>query len=199
MIVSNTPDKNTNNHNPTVTTKTTNAFIHPKAPNTTRIIFQNLNGIPYINLKHNWINMLAEFKDLDEDMFTCCEHNLQINRKTKNQIYEATRKVKSIKMSKTILADNPLQTSTDFKPGGTAQVITNELVGRIATAVKDKIGQWTHTTFNSQANPITIYSAYAPTASIPTTARATNTMQQRVFFEQEALKKQRHQGIRRHY
>lgn len=122
--------------------------------------------------------MISEVSDLDGDFLAICEHNLQINRTTKGKRYDVTQKIKNIKSSKITLADTPIQTKSNFKPGGTGQVIMRDLVGRIEKSTKDKFGRWVCTTFNSRKNPITIYSAYAPMASIPTTAKATNTMQQ---------------------
>ena len=49
-----------------------------KAADTTRIIFQNLNGIPHGALYNNVRDTIADFQQHQPDIMAFCEHNLQI-------------------------------------------------------------------------------------------------------------------------
>lgn len=157
--------------------------IPDKNPNHTRYIFQNLNGISSYNLYMGFSDFVGDCSDLAADYVGFCEHNLNLDYSTKNICMNALRH--KYHSSKLIMSDSPVSTKTKFKPGGTGHYLQGNLLGKVESHERDRLGRWTCVNLQGKGGKISIYAAYQTPISVSNQANITFHTQQKVIFETE--------------
>ena len=147
----------------------------PKQPNTTRIYFQNINGITVAN-PCTWEPLCMDILNMDIDISLWAEHKLDTHQPwIHKQLHDKARKILGLGSYELQIASTPVTSRTSFKPGGVLSLIQGSQRGRILDRGTDPLGRWTYTKLRrNQGPPITIIVTYQvvdvdPMHSGPTT------------------------------
>ena len=107
-----------------------------------RIVLQNPNGI---SSEHNFFEyqlLLENMKSVDSDIVLLPETNLCWNR---YDVVMATTKHRknTFRFSKQVTSNSQRSYSNAYQPGGTASIVTNNVVGRFHSSITDEsLGRW---------------------------------------------------------
>ena len=133
----------------------------PKNVGTTRLYFQNLNGINLSQLG-NWVDTCSHLRDMEVDIALIAEHKLDTNQpRVLKKLYDQARTVLG-QGSYTINATStPITSPTMYKPGGVLSLIHGGTKGRILQSGNDPLGRWSYTTLRRNSGPpITVIVTY---------------------------------------
>ena len=147
----------------------------PKRPGTTRIYFQNINGI-VVNNPSTWDPLSLDIQHLDLDISLWAEHNLDTQKPwVQNQLHTTACKRLGLGSYDLQTATPPVSSLNAYKPGGVLSLIHGPIQGRILERGQDPLGRWVYTKLRRNSGPsITIIVTYQvvnvdPTHSRPTT------------------------------
>jgi hypothetical protein len=152
-------------HNHDHITLTGDPITVPKATNTIRLYFQNINGIG----KNNWLDWKRAtllLKEQEIDIFGCAETNTswtKAKRKYAQSMLQKTTRQANLSVSSSTECG-----TSDYQPGGVASCITGKWTGRIIEAITDttNMGRWSgHILLGKQQQHAVIISAYQSTKS----------------------------------
>lgn len=155
-----------------------------KDPKHFRLLFQNLNGLPYRNLSQNTMDFISNCQQHAPDFIGFCEHNLYpsppIIETFKNAVHRLSKHTRSV------LSVTPIKSATPFKPGGTGAVTCNLVTGRVTKSISDSLGRWIATTLQGKNTQITIIVAYQSPVSNSQNTCMMYHKQQLISFQENA-------------
>ena len=116
--------------------------ITTKTPDNIRLILQNPNGVSSENNYFEYQLLLHNMKSVDSDIILLPETNLCWSRY--NVIMPTTKHRKNLfRFSKQVTSNSQRSYNTPYQPGGTATIITNNVVGRFHSSLSDdSLGRW---------------------------------------------------------
>ena len=119
--------------------------------NSTRIFFQNVNGLEFSITSHTLLATCIGMQDNQIDIACLAETNTNWNHyKGKRQLNRIVRK--HWKRAHIITANIENKVSTLYQPGGTAIISTNKISPRITDSGGDPqgMGRWSYITLNGR-------------------------------------------------
>jgi hypothetical protein len=131
-----------------------------KPPNTTRMHFQNVNGLNYTSSGGEFNDICAQIHKDNINILGIAETKLDTQRKAvvPTCLRSARRTFSS---SRVVLSSSAISYSSPFKPGGTALITAGCTTGRITNTHQDPMGRWCATTYRgAQTREVTVISAY---------------------------------------
>ena len=133
----------------------------PKAENTTRIYFQNVNGI---NLCHRgtWMDTCEHFRDMQVDVALVVEHKLDTTQpNVMKRLHEEPRRIFEPGSYSINASSTQVEAQSIYKPGGVLSLTTGAIKGRILETGKDPLGRWVYTKYRRNIGPpITVVVTY---------------------------------------
>ena len=139
-----------------------------KPPNTTRVYFVNINGLPFHPSTSGGFEEACNTMATSHiDILGIAETKLDTNYR--NVYFTCLRAARrAFRHSRVCLGSSPISFGKPFKPGGTALITSGSTVGRITDTFTDKMGRWCATTYSSShTSPMTVISAYQVCDSPP--------------------------------
>ena len=135
-------------------------MITPKPPRTTRLYFNNINGISSYHQHEKFKQVLENLTTIQTDIICLAEHNLAVDQSsTRYAIHQTIRR--HFPNSGIVSATSEIKSPSPYKPGGCMQITTNTTNSRITTQGRDKFGRWTYvglsTKHHSKIYIVTIY------------------------------------------
>ena len=164
-------------------------FIDPlqpvKPPNTTRLYFQNLNGVTLDTHGGTWSHVCENSAATQIDMLLFSELNKDT---TQHFVQYNMMKVckKHFKTSRLTTASSPVKATTTFKPGGTGVLSIGDITSRIHSTIRDRLGRWCVIRLKGPHRKISVIAAYQVCKS-STKGTFTVYNQQHSLLLQEAL------------
>lgn len=138
----------------------------PKPKNTTRFLFQNVNGIYKGGSWNDLSSLSRKLAPLQVDVFGAAETNINWNH-TRNQqaknILQRHSKICSVSTS-----SNAEKNPTSYQPGGTISAMFGKYTGRISSNIRDPTGLGRWSGFKLTTNlgqPLNILTVYQSTKS----------------------------------
>ena len=127
---------------------------------TTRIYIQNLNGLCWNKEGGRWPYVCEAMETIQADIACFSELNTNTNdyaiRRKMEQVCQA-----HFKQNCLVMASSCHNTSTAFKPGGTAILARNSITARIKSHTRDRMGRWTSICLSTaDSKKLRIISAY---------------------------------------
>ena len=153
---------------------------------TTRLYFQNLNGLCWDNQGGKWPYICEVLASIQADIGCFVETNTNTNN------YNVRRQMEQICQrqfthSRLILASSKQPTTTMYKPGGTAILSCNNITSRIKTHTRDRMGRWASISLETTATKrIRVISAYQVCAEIRTGSNTAASQQQAQLIEEQS-------------
>ena len=127
---------------------------------TTRIYFQNLNGLNWDNEGGKWPYICEVMDGIQVDIACFAETNLDTNN------YDVRRKMEQIcqrqhDQSRLVMATSKHKSSSLYKPGGTAILACNAITSHIKSHTRDRMGRWVSLSIStSSTKNVRLISAY---------------------------------------
>ena len=134
----------------------------PKQSSTTRIYFNNINGISNCHQYEGFKQVLDNLVTIQSDIICLAEHNLAVDQsRTRYTLNETIRR--QLPNCRIISSTSEIQSPSQYKPGGCLQIIANTIHSRITTQGSDKFGRWTFVGLSTKhRSMIFIITAYKP-------------------------------------
>jgi hypothetical protein len=133
-----------------------------KPNDTTRLYFNNPNGLALLSSGGQFDEWMLEMKRIDADLICIAEHNIDTTSPSARRIcHESVRR--HFRASRLAMASSsiPSTSRTNFKPGGTMLLSQGKITGRIITSGVDPMGRWSFTKYAGTHNKIiTVIVAY---------------------------------------
>jgi hypothetical protein len=147
----------------------------PKPATTTRIYFQNVNGINTSTIEGNWELLCTHIRDMEIDIGLFAETKLDTNQPAAmKRLHDTARNVFGQGCYKMEATTTPVPSAGLYKPGGIMALTIGDTIGRIFQGGRDELGRWCHLTYRrSNGPPITIITTYQVCDTEPTTAGPT--------------------------
>ena len=146
----------------------------PKAPNTTRLYFQNVNGISLCT-PGTWMDTCEHFRDLQVDIALIAKHKLDTSQsRVIKRLHDNPKKLFELGSYSINATSTPVKAQSMYKPGGVLSFTSGGIKGRILEAGTDPWGRWVFTNWRNIGPPITVIATYQvvdcnPRRSGPTT------------------------------
>jgi exonuclease III len=158
------------------------------AVGTTRIYFQNVNGLKWDSHAGKWPYICEVLESIQADIGCFAELNTNTNEyNIRNQMENVCHK--QFLQNRLILSTSKYKSKTPYKPGGTAIVARNAVTARVKSQTKDRMGRWASICIEtSQTSRLRIISAYQVCSSI-TQGSTTAAAQQRAQIMLEQAEK----------
>ena len=134
----------------------------PKPANTTRIHFQNLNGVS-IHKGGTWEQCCEQWQEMEVDIALACEHKVDTTHKPNlSTLHQQATRIMGRSTFTLEAASTPTQGRRfDSKSGGTLALVIGPTKGWILSTYKDPAGQWVSISFKrTQLAPVTVISTY---------------------------------------
>jgi hypothetical protein len=170
----------------------------------TKIFFQNINGLRFSNHTNRWQQHLEMMKERVISISGLAETNT--NWKFRDIVKRITQGARTMfPNSVTTLSSNQFQppTPSAYQPGGCLQIATSHWSGRIIATITDKksMGRWAgHTYRPKESHTISIITAYFPCkqtmAAIATSVHTINKQQATLIFDETGELADIHAGSR---
>ena len=129
-------------------------------PGTTRLYFQNINGLRWDNQGGKWPYICDAIESIQADIACFAEINTNTNNYSVRRKMEETCQ-QQFHQSRLILSSSTFNSTSVYKPGGTAVLARNAITARIKSHTRDRMGRWTSLCIEtSPRNKIRIISAY---------------------------------------
>jgi len=127
--------------------------ILEETPNqdTTRIYFQNLNGLSWTQDGGRWPYICDAMDCIQADIACFCETNTDTNQYKIRTAMEAICQ-KTFSQSRLIMSASKYKTTTAYKPGGTALLACNSITATIKSHSRDRMGRWTSITLQTKSD-----------------------------------------------
>ena len=156
-------------------------------PETTRLYFQNLNGLRWDNQGGKWPYVCEVISSIQVDIACFAETNTNTNNYTVRKSMETITQ-QHFSQSRLILASSKHSTTTMYKPGGTAILACNAITARIKTQTRDRMGRWTSISIETAGNRrLRIISAYQVCADIRSGSNTAASQQRAQIMEETSL------------
>ena len=126
----------------------------------TRIYAQNLNGLGWDNTGGRWPHICETMEAIQADIACFSELNVDTHN------YRVRRKMESIchnhfQQNALIMSSSKHNTTTTYKPGGTAILARNQITANIKNHTRDRMGRWASVSLTTATTRrIRIISAY---------------------------------------
>ena len=147
----------------------------PKEPLTTRLHFQNLDGMS-ISLGGSWDIVCDHWKRMEIDIALAAEHQLDTTQnRVKSKLHDGARKTFGLSNYTLQVGSTPISSPTAFKLGGTLAMAIGNVRGHILEMGSDALGRWVYEKFRRSHNShLTVICTYQvvevnPKNSGPTT------------------------------
>jgi hypothetical protein len=133
----------------------------PKDEHTTRLHFQNVNGVS-LGRDGTWELVVEEWKKMEVDIAMACEHKLDTNFSgVMSGLQAGADRHMGRGTTRIIAGSTQADHQSQYKPGGTLIVTIGPVSGRVMKKTVDKAGRWTAVTLRRhQAPPLTIICTY---------------------------------------
>lgn len=150
--------------------------IHiPPKDKSTRIYFQNINGARTYGQWDTWHRSIRKLKKFHINICGIAETNIEWNQKSKEKAKSYIRQTFNINQFTT--SNSTDSGTTDYQPGGTALIITDNWTGSIKNNITDTsgIGRWSGFRIQGKNNThISIFCGYHPTKGTGNTLATNN-------------------------
>ena len=115
----------------------------PKQVHTTRVHFQNLNGVS-LHKGGTWEQCCEQWQDMEIDIVLACEHKIDTNHASNKSImYQQATQVLGQGSFHMIAASTPTTGRCfDAKSGGTMAMVIGHSKGRLLSTHADEAGRW---------------------------------------------------------
>ena len=147
----------------------------PMPPNTTRLYFQNVNGIS-LAMPGTWETTCMDLRDMQVDLGLLVEHKLDTTQpRVMKHLHDNIKLILDPGTFSINATSSQVQAQSMFKPGRVLSITHGCLKGRILDSGKDTHGQWVYSKFRRNTGPlITVIATYqvvdtSPQTSGPTT------------------------------
>jgi exonuclease III len=145
------------------------------------IILVNINGLQLDQNPQRLPNIMKWMHKDNIDIMLLQEINT--NMQHPSVIPKLRRILRDYQGTTIISSHTPYQTTTAYKPGGTAIILQSTVSKHIYARIIDPIGQWTGVTLQFQGNTIiTIISTYQPPITESTKATTSFITQQKRWY-----------------
>ena len=134
----------------------------PKLSHTTRVHFQNLNGVS-LHKGGTWEQCCEQWHEMEVDIALACEHKVDTNHNSNmSAFYQQATTTLGQSTFALVAASTPTTGRRfDSKSGGTMAMVIGPSKGRIGSMHQDPVGRWVSITFNqTRLAPITMISTY---------------------------------------
>ena len=147
-----------------------NDMAMPKMPHTTRIHFQNLNGVS-LHKGGTWEQCCEQWQEMEVDVVLACEHKIDTNHGSNlSTMHQQATQIFGRSSFKLEAASTPTTGRRfDAKSGGTMAMVIGPCKGRIRCTNQDIAGRWVSISFNrTQMPPVTVICTYQVVGVDPT-------------------------------
>ena len=172
----------------------------PKPDTSTRIYFQNLNGVSWDSDGGRWPYVCEVMATIQADISCFVETNTDTNK------YKIREKMETISQrqfdqSRLVMAASKTSSASHYKPGGTAILAVNSITANIQTHTRDRMGRWASVSFTTQrSKKVRIISAYQV---CPGTRQGSNTassqQQAQIIEEASRVGQRQRQSLRQSF
>ena len=133
----------------------------PKPVNTTRVYFQNINGIS-LTTPGTWDITCQDLRDMQVDLALFVEHKLDSTQaRVIKRLHDDTQKVFSPGTYSLTATSTPIQAQSMYKPGGALALTQGGLKGRLLASGSDYLGRWIYLTLRRNIGPpVTVITTY---------------------------------------
>ena len=145
----------------------------PKPRHTTRVHFQNLNGVS-LHKGGTWEHCCEQWQDMEVDIALACEHKIDTNHGSNlPTMHQQATQVLGCGAFQLEAASTPTMGQRfDVKSGGTMSMVIGNSKGRILSTHSDHAGRWVSISMNwTMLSPITFISTYQVVDVDPTMVR----------------------------
>ena len=172
----------------------------PKSPHTTRVHFQNLNGVS-LHKGGTWEQCCEQWREMEVDIALACEHKVDTNHSSNmSAFYQQATTTLGQSTFALVAASTPTTGRRfDSKSSGTMAMVIGPSKGRIRSMHKDPAGRWVSVTFNrTRSAPITVISTYQVVDVDPTAVGDSKYANQLAGFYTADKRHQPHR-LRKHH
>jgi exonuclease III len=153
---------------------------------TTRIYFQNLNGLRWDKDGGKWPYICDAMAGINVDIACFAETNTDTNNYNVRQKMEQIAQ-KQFHHSRLILSTTKTPTTTLYKPGGTAIMACNSITSTIKSHNRDRMGRWTSIRLDTHSGKhLRIISAYQVCPVIRTGSNSAASQQKAQLIVEDA-------------
>ena len=133
----------------------------PKQHTTTRLYFQNVNGIN-LHPSGNWSNICEHIRNMEVNIALLAEHKLDTTQpRVMKQLYKEARKTFGLGAFSINVATTNIPLPTMHKPGGVLSLISGGIKGCILHTDQDPLGRWASITLRRNCGqPLTVIVTY---------------------------------------
>jgi hypothetical protein len=117
-----------------------NILDNIKPPNTIQIFLKNINGIKSYNTWTTWKTACFNLSHLQVNIFGNTKTNLNLNTSNRMEARNIIQHKDNYYSAQISTSSNSEPTLTNYQPGGTATISTNQWTGRIKTKIHDTSG-----------------------------------------------------------
>jgi hypothetical protein len=126
----------------------------------TRLVFGNVNGLQLSDDGHRWDSICKDIQAMEADLVGLAETNIDDTQFEVNQTIHRVMK-KNFHHYSVATSSSSIQASSSFKPGGTLNLVHDDLVGRISSKGSDHLVRLSyHKRFGKSSHTITVITAY---------------------------------------
>ena len=125
----------------------------PKPSTTTRIYFQNVNGITLAN-PGTWDMTCSHIRDMEVNIAMFAEHKLDTTQaRVLKKLYDEPKRIFGLGAYSITAASTTIASPTMYKPGGVLLLANGGIKGRIQKTGSDALGHWAYMTLRQNMGP----------------------------------------------
>ena len=176
------------------------ALLVPKERSTTRIHFQNVNGID-VRKGGGWEQLCEHWKRMEVEIGMITEHKLDTTKELvqKKLVADATRVLGKRHLFEVNANSTPVEAAKWHKPGGVLSLISGKMKGSIIEQFQDPYGRWVSTTMQRRnRTPLTLITTYQVVKQNPKLA-GTTTYAKQLYSLYYAEGREHPEKLRRHH
>ena len=173
----------------------------PKDPNTTRLHFQNVNGVS-LGKDGTWESICENWKTMEVDIGMICEHKLDLTTpNTTSRLREGANRHFGKGNFRMKAISTPVEHGRAYKPGGTLGMTIGQISGRLMKCYHDEAGRWVAMTLRRrEENPMTVICTYQVVDVDPRSATVGPTTYATQLHAQYRLEARQHpENLRYHH
>jgi hypothetical protein len=157
---STTQDTNSYNNQQHLTNDFAGDLLNSRDNETTRLVFGNVNGLQLNDGGHRWDTICKDFQAMEADLVGLAETNIDDTKFEVNQILHTVLRT-NFQHYSVATSSSSIPSASLFKPGGTLNLVHDDLVGRISSKGSDHLGRWSyHKLLGHSGKIINIVTAY---------------------------------------
>jgi hypothetical protein len=123
-------------------------------------VFGNVNGLQLGDKGYRLDSICKDIQFMEADLVGLAETNIDDTKFEVNQLLHSTMK-QNFQHYSLATSSSSIPAASTFKPGGTLNLVHDDLVGRISSKGNDHLGRWSyHKLFGKLSKVITIITAY---------------------------------------